>query len=194
MAASARALGFDFDPAAFDATVDEVLRELAGAPSHPPHRLRVALSHDGRMSVTHSPLPALPPGAVRLRIAPDPLPAQRPLAGHKTTLRAEYDAGIREAEAAGAFDTLFFGAEGQLVEGGRTSVFLRLDGRWYTPPLADGVLPGVMRGVLLEDPSFDARERRLSRADLERAEGIVVCNALRGARQAFVDAVPAIAV
>ena len=118
---------------------------------------------------------------VRLLLAPRPLPAARPLAGHKTTLRAEYDAGMHAAEAAGAFDTLFFTPEGRLVEGGRSNVFVKLGGRWFTPPLADGALPGVMRSVLLEDPAYAAAERSLTREDLARAEAIVVCNALRGA-------------
>ena len=88
---------------------------------------------------------------------------------------------MRAAEAAGAFDSLFFTADGRLVEGGRSNVFLQLDGRWWTPPLADGALPGVMRGLLLEDPAWAAAERPLTRADLARAEAVVVCNALRGA-------------
>jgi para-aminobenzoate synthetase/4-amino-4-deoxychorismate lyase len=104
-----------------------------------------------------------------------------PLAAHKTTRRALYDDGVRAAEAAGAFDSLFFSDDGRLVEGGRSNVFLEIDGRWWTPPVADGALPGVMRSVLLHDPGWNAGERSLSRADLQRASGIVVCNALRGA-------------
>ncbi|MDT7838298.1 bifunctional chorismate-binding protein/class IV aminotransferase [Aquabacterium sp. OR-4] len=127
--------------------------------------------------------PARPAGAVpvSLRIASQALPLARPLAGHKTTLRARYDAGVREAERHGAFDTLFFDRRGHLVEGGRSSVFVRLDGRWWTPPLSDGALPGVMRALLLDSPAWQAAERSLTRADLQRAEAIVVCNALRGA-------------
>jgi para-aminobenzoate synthetase/4-amino-4-deoxychorismate lyase len=104
-------------------------------------------------------------------------------------LRTEYDAGIRAAESAGAFDTLFFGEHGELLEGGRSNVFLRLGGHWFTPPLADGILPGVMRAVLLDDPAWNASECRLTRADLERAEALVVCNALRGALPATVERV-----
>ena len=80
----------------------------------------------------------------------------------------------------GAFDSLFFSCAGRLVEGGRSSVFVQLGGRWWTPPLADGALPGVMRGVLLDDPAWDAAERSLSLDDLLNAQAIVVCNALRG--------------
>jgi para-aminobenzoate synthetase/4-amino-4-deoxychorismate lyase len=181
MAASAAALGFGFEPHAFDELVERTVRAL---PPEGEHRVRVTLRHDGRLAIAHGPLAPLPGAAragVRVLLAQRRLPAARPLAMHKTSARETFDAGVREAEAAGAFDTLFFGPRGELLEGGRSNVFVQLEGRWYTPPLADGVLPGVMRAVLLEDPAWAARERRLTRADLARAQGLVVCNALRGA-------------
>ena len=48
-----------------------------------------------------------------------------------------------------------------------------------------------MRAVLLDDPAFGAAERRLSREDVDRAEAILVCNALRGALPARLQAVAA---
>jgi para-aminobenzoate synthetase/4-amino-4-deoxychorismate lyase len=130
--------------------------------------------------------------SVVLRVAEERLPDFNPLAAHKTTLRQVYDEGVRAAERAGAFDSLFFTTEGRLVEGGRTSVFLKIDGRWITPPVTDGALPGVMRGCLLEDPAWGAIERSLGWSDLQRAEAIVVCNALRGALPArLLQAAPA---
>lgn len=143
------------------------------------HRLRLQLQQDGALDIASAPLAALPvPAVTLLARTPAPLPAA--LARHKTTQRAGYDAAIRQAEAAGAFDALFFNAHGCLTEGGRSNVLVRLDGRWVTPPVSDGVLPGVMRGCLLEDPAWAAVERSVSRHDLQRAEAIVVCNALRG--------------
>ena len=100
---------------------------------------------------------------------------------HKTTHRAEFDRGWREAEARGGFDVLFFNERGELTEGGRSNVFVKLDGHWWTPPLAAGLLPGVMRQVLLEDPALGARERVLTLPDVRNAEALLVCNALRGA-------------
>jgi para-aminobenzoate synthetase / 4-amino-4-deoxychorismate lyase len=58
---------------------------------------------------------------------------------------------------------------------------VKLTGRWWTPPLSSGVLPGVMRAVLLEDAELGAQERVLTRADVLNAEALLVCNALRGA-------------
>ncbi|KHJ60689.1 aminotransferase class IV, partial [Burkholderia glumae] len=110
-----------------------------------------------------------------------PTSSSDPLLAHKTTRRAEYDRAWRAAEAAGAFDMLFVNERGELTEGGRTSLFVRLDGRWYTPPLACGLLPGVMRAALLDDPAWGASERVMTPEDLLRAEALMVCNALRGA-------------
>jgi para-aminobenzoate synthetase/4-amino-4-deoxychorismate lyase len=174
---SARALGFAFDGGQVRAAVDAIVAEL---PAKAPSRLRVALAHDGQIAITHAPLAPLPAGPVGVVIAPQRLPECNPLAAHKTTLRQHYDAGVQAAERAGAFDSLFFTADGRLVEGGRSSVFLQIDGRWCTPPLSDGALPGVMRARLLADPGWSTVERSLGMADLRRAQAIVVCNSLRG--------------
>ncbi|HKX94639.1 MAG TPA: bifunctional anthranilate synthase component I family protein/class IV aminotransferase, partial [Methylibium sp.] len=175
---SAQALGFVCD----EIEIREAIQLECGrlAPTGP-HRMRLGLARGGRFDLIVQPLAPLADGPVALRLEPEPLPAARPLAGHKTTLRAEYDAGISKAEGLGAFDSLFFTPEGRLVEGGRSNVFVKLSGRWCTPPLADGALPGVMRAVLLEDPAWAAEERTITRDELTRAEAIVVCNALRGA-------------
>jgi para-aminobenzoate synthetase / 4-amino-4-deoxychorismate lyase len=176
IAASAAAFGFDFDDDAFDAAL---ARALPACVADHPSRLRLALRAGGMFSHRCVPLAPLPRGPVMLRIEPQPL-QRMPLAGHKTSDRAAYDAGIRAAEAAGAFDSLFFGEAGELIEGGRSTVLLRIAGRWCTPPVEDGALPGVMRAALLDDPAWAPQVCRLTRADLARASEIVVCNALRG--------------
>jgi len=176
---SARALGFAFDAQRVRELIAEHCRDVVTSAQ----RLRVALAHDGRVQITSAVLPELAcdaSGRVGLLIARHRLPASQPLSMHKTTLRQHYDGGVRAAEAAGAFDSLFLTVDGRLVEGGRTSVFLKIDGQWWTPPVADGALPGVMRSVVLEDSAWQAGERTLVEADLARAEGIMVCNALRG--------------
>jgi len=180
---SARVLGFSFDRDAALRLIESRLRSLADDTAEH-HRLRLSLAHDGRLQLTQAALSDMPPGhdgaAVSLLIAAHRLPNDQPLAAYKTTLRQHYDEGVHAAERVGAFDSLFFTEDGRLVEGGRTSVFLKLAGVWYTPPVADGALPGVMRGLVLADPPWQAAERSLSRADLARAEAIMVCNALRG--------------
>jgi para-aminobenzoate synthetase/4-amino-4-deoxychorismate lyase len=154
-------------------------------PADTPHRLRLALQPDGEIVVHTSPLAPLA-GPVEVLLSDEPVDSSALFARHKTTIRSRYDAAWKLAESVGAFDTLFFNERGELAEGGRSSVFVRVGGRWYTPPLSSGVLPGVMRALLLEDPAWNAIECPISRETLERAQEIVVCNALRGPLRATI--------
>ncbi|HEX5686019.1 MAG TPA: chorismate-binding protein [Ideonella sp.] len=181
LAASAAQLGFPFDETALRTGFETLRPSLAPSGDS---RVRLALRHDGSADWRHAPLAPLPEGPVLLCWADETLPLGRPLAVHKTSDRMVYDRGVQAAMAADAFDSLFLREDGVLLEGGRSSVFALVDGRWLTPPLADGVLPGVMRGQLLADPNWDAAERRLTREDVEQAEALVVCNALRGVLRA----------
>ncbi len=118
---------------------------------------------------------------VKVMLAPDATTADDLFLRHKSSVRARYDAAWRAAEAQGGFDMLFFNERGELTEGGRSNVFVKLDGCWHTPPLSCGLLPGVQRAAMLADPAWNAQETIITRAMLARAEAIVVCNALRGA-------------
>lgn len=194
LAASAGELGFVFEESALREQIDERCAHLSAGGEH---RFRLALSKEGRVVIVTAPLvPVVTLGGraqgdeaegsfVGVLLAPEhgfaPMRSNDWLLRHKTTRRAEYDRGWREAEAHGAFDTLFFNERGELTEGGRSNVFVKLEGRWWTPPLSAGVLPGVMRAVLLDDRAFGAAERELTLRELHAAEALLICNALRGA-------------
>lgn len=176
MRASAAYFGFAFDVDAACAALDYA---CAGMEPGPRYRLRLAVNQAGNFSVQAAPLVAVREPVLVL-LADDATRADDVFLRHKTSVRSRYDQAWRDAEAQGGFDTLFFNQRGELTEGGRSNVFVRLDGRWYTPPLACGVLPGIMRAVLLEAPAWNASERIITREMLEAAEDIMVCNALRG--------------
>ncbi|CAE6781270.1 Isochorismate synthase MenF [Paraburkholderia aspalathi] len=188
LSASAATLGFKLDDE--NDIRAQIAEKCAALPMQTPHRMRLALSKDGTLQITTVVLTPLVDATVGVLLGPDhnfpTMDANDPLLRHKTTRRAEYDRGWREAESKGAFDTLFFNERGELTEGGRSNVFVKLAGWWWTPPLESGVLPGIMRGVLLEDTDLRAAERVLTRVDVQNAEALLVCNALRGAAKARV--------
>ena len=130
---------------------------------------------------------------MRLRLADAPW-VPGPLARHKTSARGLYDDAVRAASAAGAFDTIGFDAHGRILEGGRTSVFALLDGRWVTPPLDLGILDGVQRSAVLSDPALlgagSVAEYPLTVAELRRADAIAVTNAVRGVLAARLEESP----
>jgi len=176
MAASSSYFGFGFDGDAARAALDNACAALGDGD----FRLRLSLGHGQSFSIQAAPVAPLAE-PVRLVLADAVTQADDLFLRHKTSIRTRYDAAWRDAEAQGAFDALFFNERGELTEGGRSNVFVKLDGRWCTPPLACGVLPGIMRAVVLADPAWNACERVVTRAMLAGAEGLMVCNALRGA-------------
>ncbi len=176
LAASAAYFGFAFDPHAAAVALNRACAALA---PDTPCRLRLSLDPGGALDVRAAALGALTE-PVGVLLADHPTRSDDLFLRHKSSVRARYDAAWQDAEAQGGFDTLFFNERGELTEGGRSTVFVRCDGRWLTPPLGCGLLPGVMRGVLLADPAWDAREHIVTRAMLLGAEQIVLCNALRG--------------
>ena len=56
----------------------------------------------------------------------------------------------REAQQAGAEEALLRSSSGGLCCGTTANLLVQRQGRWLTPPLSSGCLPGVMRGRLLE--------------------------------------------
>ncbi|WP_233862317.1 aminodeoxychorismate synthase component I [Paraburkholderia adhaesiva] len=182
LAAGAAWLGFACD---VDALRARLATTCAGLPDGVPHRVRVALGKDGAVQLSFAALAPLAAEPVGVMLASDhgfaPVASADALLLRKTTRRADFDRAWREAEAQGAFDMLFFNERGELTEGGRANVFVKLGGKWWTPPLSSGVLPGVMRAVLLEDVTLNAHERVLTREDVLNAQALMVSNALRGA-------------
>lgn len=183
--ASACALGFPWSSEAARHALEQVLDVLPESESGI-WRVKLQLDPCGAFQVQSASLAPLPT-PVRVRLAPHRMAAGDFLLRHKTTRRAQYDAAWHEAEAHGAFDMLFRNEYGNITEGGRSNVFIKRRGQWVTPPVDAGVLPGIMRGVLLEDPQWNAVEAPLSLQDLLEAEAIVVCNALRGVLPAVLD-------
>ncbi|NUT60582.1 chorismate-binding protein [Herbaspirillum sp. C9C3] len=174
---SASLLGYPFDATAIRAQLDARCAELSDQTAY---RLRLALDIHGGIAIQHTVLTPLST-PVKVFLADTATDSHDPFLRHKSSQRARYDAAWQEAERRGGFDLLFFNERDELTEGGRSNVFVKIAGRWCTPPLACGVLPGVMRQVLLADPQWDAVQVVITRADLMTAQEIVVCNALRGA-------------
>ena len=176
LAASCAYFGVPFERGAAHLALLDASRAL---PSDALHRLRLGIAPDGAISVAAGELAPLHE-PVRLLLATETVDSGDIFLLHKTSVRSRYDAAWKAAEAQGAFDALFFNERGELTEGGRSNVFVRFGQAWLTPPLAAGVLPGVMRRVLLEAPAWHASEGVITREMLARADDIVVCNALRG--------------
>ncbi|WP_394886767.1 aminotransferase class IV family protein [Mesorhizobium sp. AaZ16] len=174
LATSARELGFELSPAG----IDRALRDAVGGDA--PLRVRLTLAQDGKAEVTTLAYAPLAPDAFwTLKIAETRLDANDPLLRHKTTQRAVYDAARVEFSRGEADEVILLNQHGQVCEGTITNLFAdRGDGVLLTPSLRCGLLPGVLRGELLEGGR--AREAALTEDDLRRTKALFVGNSLRG--------------
>lgn len=158
-------------------------------------RVRLLLAKDGSISV--SSVKCEPPLQVSLPKTPeangtelplvkfsgDTVNSTQPALMHKTTLRDIYDKALLRAGREGCLDLLFTNEKGEVTEGAITNVCIYKDGRYLTPPVKSGLLAGVMRRRLLEEPAGGVVEEILTVDDVYRAEAVFVCNSVRGVVQ-----------
>jgi para-aminobenzoate synthetase/4-amino-4-deoxychorismate lyase len=167
MAASAAFFGWDFDE---KVAVSVVESAVSGVESG---RVRLVCARSGAVCVQVSPLPAVVSEVVAVTLVRLPVGSDDWRLRHKTSDRGFYDAARR---ASGAFECLFVVGDGAVTEGSFSNVFVERQGVLVTPPLALGLLPGVLRERLIDEGR--AVEGRVTVADL--AGGFFIGNALRG--------------
>lgn len=176
MKASAAVLGFSFDRHAVRNALNHACFFLDS-----PTRIRLLLGPSGDTAIEMRPAPAPPAEPLRVVERRMTLTADDLRLSHKTTDRACYDAPRRDAQVEhNADEVVFTDADGSLTEGSFTHIFVERDGQLLTPPLAQGLLPGVLRRELIEQGR--AVEQSLTRADL--TDGFWLGNSLRGLMRA----------
>ena len=168
MKASAEVLGFAFDRHGARNSLQSATFRLRSAA-----RVRMRLAPSGALAVEVSPLPRLAELPVPVAVRPAPMAAGDFRVTHKTSLRAAYDSLRHES---GAAEVVFIDEPGFVTEGSWSNIFVERDGQLLTPPLALGLLPGVLRAELIDKGR--AVESHLRLADLE--SGFFIGNSLRG--------------
>jgi para-aminobenzoate synthetase/4-amino-4-deoxychorismate lyase len=168
LAGSAAYWGIELDPG----RVGEALSAIEGPGEQ---RVRLVLYRDGGVEVTSEPMPVWDE-PVSLTLSDIRVDATNPLWFHKTTDRSRYPESDDESEA------LLVNLDGEVTETNRSNLMAHLDGRWVTPPVSLGLLPGVARGRAISERGVV--ERALTIEDLRRADELAVTNAVRGWRKA----------
>jgi para-aminobenzoate synthetase/4-amino-4-deoxychorismate lyase len=176
LSASAAYFGYAFDEGAVRTALTQAVAARAGERL----RVRLLLAEDGKLTITVAEQPAQKPGSVmRYVISDTRLDSTNAFLFHKTTRRETYDREWQHyADTAKADEVLYLNERGELAEGSRTNIFVERGGKLVTPPLASGLLPGVLRSELIA--SGKAVEDTLSLDDLANAEAVYVGNSVRG--------------
>ncbi len=138
-------------------------------------KVRVLLRPDGAIEVTSEPLPTWDE-PVSLMVSPVRVDATDPYWYHKLADRSRYPVSDDQTEL------LMANYDGELTETNRSNLMAHVEGRWITPPIGSGCLPGVARLLALE--TMDIVEETLTVEDLLAADELAVTNAVRGWRKA----------
>ena len=107
-----------------------------------------------------------------VRLAPQPL-----LAGFKHLNRLE-QVLIRNRMPAGSDEAIVLDADDWVIEGAMSNLFMRENGRWFTPDLSRCGVDGVIRRWLM--PKLNARAEAISPDRLLAADAILLTNSLNG--------------
>jgi para-aminobenzoate synthetase / 4-amino-4-deoxychorismate lyase len=174
MAGSARTLRFPFR----EDEAREALEALA-ASQEGPLVVRMDLDSEGITELSIREAPAACEQPVSLLVSPFRVEPDDPFLRHKTTRRSFYDREHRRAVAEGCFDALFLNRFDRVTEGGISNIFARFGPTWVTPPVSDGLLPGIWRAAFMAQKG--AMERSLTLDELLSADEIAAGNSVRGA-------------
>ena len=166
---------------AYPVDLADVQRHLTMAtqPLQTPTKLRVELAADGAIRVETMPLsPSSTPQTRTIGLATEPVHSGNLFLYHKTTYRPMYDAA--RASRPDCDEVILWNERDELTEASVGNLVLELDGALCTPPVSSGLLPGTLRGHLVDEGMLS--ERVITLGDLECATRIWVINSVRGWR------------
>ena len=95
---------------------------------------------------------------------------------HKTSNRTVYDEA--KARSGDVDDVILINPAGEVTETTIGNLAVEIDGAWWTPPVAAGLLPGSYRAELIDTGRLT--ERPITIAEIKNASGLARVNALRG--------------
>ena len=134
------------------------------------YRLRISLSKSGEMKLSRQILAHLSPSFCKVKLCLQEADLNQSFTYFKTTHRPHLSLGKQEI--------IYHNAAGELLETSIGNLVLKINGKLYTPPISQGILPGIYRQHLLETGQVE--EKVLTVPDLDQAETIYGCNAVRG--------------
>ena len=169
----ASAVYFDFEPVsdlALREALDESVRRCTA-----PQKVRLRVARDGGVRADASDLTGFPEPR-RAALATQPVSVDDVFLYHKTTMRKVYEEAQRSRPDADV--VILWNTNGEITEGTDANIVVDVDGRRVTPPVECGLLPGVMRGALLD--AGEISEARVTIDQLRDASAVWLINSVRG--------------
>ena len=168
---SAQQLGFRIPS---EELVRNSVEELCLNQQFPLGLLRLSFGQNGNWSAVHLPYEPLSQGAKLLTYEKAIAVHGQPIKSYPYNYRLEI---LEAIKALGADEAIVCNDKGKICEGSVTNLLLRIDDTWVTPPISDGVLPGVMRALVIEYCGVSVRS--IDSSEIPRVQSAFLLSSLR---------------
>ena len=154
--------------------VREAIATLLKEENHATGLLRVSFDATGHWAAVHLPytevISAAKVGTHTVPLVNNGVPVKSYPYNHRLEI-------LEQARVNGFDEALVTSSDRKICEGSVTNVLLKIAGKWCTPPLSDGVLPGVMRALVIEN--CDVMVRSIAVSEIEDIESAFLLSSLR---------------
>jgi branched-chain amino acid aminotransferase len=154
--------------------VRDSITTLLDTETHATGLLRVSFGATGDWAAVHLPYSEIVTPAT-LRTHPNALDIDGvPVKNFPYNHRLEI---LEQARMNGFDEALVTSSEGKICESAVCNILVKIAGKWCTPPLSDGVLPGVMRALVIEN--CDVTVRSIAISEIQEIESAFLLSSLR---------------
>ena len=164
---ASRFFAYPFDPEDLRQKIEE---ECQACDSYQDYRLRITISKSGEIELSRQILTPLSPSFCKAKLCLQEADLNQAFTYFKTTHRPHLRLGEQEK--------IYHNKSRELLETSIGNLVLKINGKLYTPPISQEILPGIYRQHLLETGQVE--EKVLTVPDLDQAEAVYGCNAVRG--------------
>jgi branched-subunit amino acid aminotransferase/4-amino-4-deoxychorismate lyase len=84
---------------------------------------------------------------------------------------------LNVAKGQGCDEAIVINSNHEVCEGAVSNLIFYTDGMWITPPIVQGVLPGVMRALIVEN--LQVKVRKIDTNDLSHVQAAIVISSLK---------------
>jgi branched-chain amino acid aminotransferase len=168
---SAQQLGFRIPS---EDLVRNAVEQLCINQQYPFGLLRLSFGQNGNWSAVHLPYEAAKQGAKLLTYDRAIAVQGQPMKSYPYDYRLEI---LEAIKALGADEAIVCNDAGKICEGSVTNLLLRIDDKWVTPPISDGVLPGVMRALVIEYCGVSVRS--IDKSEIQQIQSAFLLSSLR---------------
>ncbi len=140
--------------------------------------LRVSFDASGNWGASHLPYLELT-GPAKVAVYPTSLLSKDPVIkrypyGHRLQI-------LDEMKVRGLDEAVVLNADGYICEGAVSNLLFLIDGKWVTPELSDGVFPGIIRELVIEE--FDVNIGSVHLSNINAVDGAILIRSLKIAQE-----------